>query len=163
MKKIVTLILTISLFSCQQHNSNNETNLQNRIDSLETKLAETYKPGFGEFMGYVQAHHAKLWYAGENNNWDLAKFEIDEIKETMDAIKQYETDRKETQLLPMIYPALVSVDSAIDKKDPSLFKSSFTTLTNTCNACHQAAQFGFNVVKVPEDQMFSNQDFKPRK
>ncbi len=162
MKKILTFILTISLFSCQQH-SNNETVLQNHIDSLETKLSETYKPGFGEFMGYVQAHHAKLWYAGENGNWDLANFEMDEIRETIENLKKYETDRKEVQLIPMIYPALDSVTSAINKKNPTQFKSSFTMLTNTCNACHQAANFGFNVVKVPDSQMFSNQDFKPKK
>ena len=112
-------------------------------------------------MGYVQAHHAKLWYAGENANWKLANFEMDEIRETIDNIKKYETDRPETKLISMIYPPLDSVTSAINLKNVTRFKNSFTQLTNTCNACHQAAKFEFNVVKVPTAQMFANQDFKP--
>ncbi len=160
MKKIFIIFTLFSLFSCQQHSSN-EAVLQNRIDSLESKLADTYKPGFGEFMGYVQAHHAKLWYAGENKNWKLAGFEMDEIRETIENIKKYETDRKETQLISMIYPPLDSVTSAINLKNVTQFKNSFTQLTNTCNACHQAARFEFNVVKIPDSQMFANQDFKP--
>ena len=161
MKKIFIIFTLISLFSCQQHNTN-ETILQNQIDSLENKLASTYKPGFGEFMSNVQAHHAKLWYAGENANWKLANFEMDEIKETFEDIKKYETDRPETQLISMIYPSLDSVTSAIDNKNITQFKNSFTQLTNTCNACHQAAKFEFNVVKNPTSQMFANQDFKPK-
>lgn len=160
MKKVLIVFTVFILFSCQQHNGN-EAVMQNRIDSLESKLANTYKPGFGEFMSYVQSHHAKLWYAGENKNWKLANFEMDEIRETIDDIKKYETDRKETQLISMIYPALDSVTSAINLKNVTQFKSSFTQLTNTCNACHQAAKFEFNVVKVPTTQMFTNQDFKP--
>ena len=160
MKKIFIILTAISLFSCKQHSAN-EAVLQNRIDSLEAKLSETYKPGFGEFMSYVQAHHAKLWYAGENKNWKLANFEMDEIREAIEDIKTYETDRNETKLISMIYPALDSVTSAIDLKNVVKFKTSYTQLTNTCNACHQAAKFEFNVVKIPESQMFANQDFKP--
>ena len=160
MKKILIILTVIGLFSCNQKSSN-EAELQNKIDSLESKLANTYKPGFGEFMSIIQAHHAKLWYAGENQNWDLANFEMDEIKETFDNIKKYETDRNETQLISMINPPLDSVISAINMKNVAQFKNNYTQLTSTCNACHVAAKFGFNVVKVPEAVMFPNQDFKP--
>jgi hypothetical protein len=42
---------------------------------------ESYEPGLGEFMTATQLRHAKLWFAGKQNNWDLAAYEIDEIKE----------------------------------------------------------------------------------
>lgn len=42
---------------------------------------EPYQPGLGEFMTATQLRHAKLWFAGEQNNWDLAAYEIDEVKE----------------------------------------------------------------------------------
>ncbi len=133
------------------------------MDSLESKLADTYKPGFGEFMSSIQAHHAKLWFAGQNENWQLCDFEIHEIMENIEDIKKYETDRKESQLIDMINPAIDTLNAAIQRKDPVLFKNSFVLLTNTCNNCHKAVQFGFNVVKIPETQTFSNQDFKLNK
>ena len=161
MKKIFILpVIIISIISCSQQSSNTQS-LQNQIDSLQEKLSQVYKPGFGEFMGYIQAHHEKLWYAGQHENWKLAGFEMDEIKETFENIQKYETDRPETKLLPMIKASLDSVTTAIGQQNPAKFKNSFTMLTNTCNTCHLAAKFEFNVVKIPDMQTFSNQDFKP--
>lgn len=159
MKEIVLIALIVGLWGCGQPTKNSQ-NLQNRIDSLEQKLDNSYKPGFGEFMSGIQTHHSKLWFAGQNQNWKLADFEIHEIMEAIEDIQKYETDRKESQLIGMINPAIESINQAIKQKNPALFKSSFTYLTNTCNSCHRAANFEFNVVKIPDSQPFSNQDFK---
>lgn len=157
--KQIFIVLIFGLFACTQR-TNNTPVLQNRIDSLEQKLSEMYKPGFGEFMSEIQAHHSKLWFVGENQNWKLADFEIHEIMEAIEDIQKYQTGRKESQMIGMINPAIDSVNNAIRQKNPVLFKSSYTFLTNTCNNCHRAAEFEFNVVKIPETQPFSNQDFK---
>ena len=63
-------------------------------------------------------------------------------------------------MIGMINPALDSVNNAIQQKSAALFKSGYILLTNTCNNCHHAADFEFNVVKIPNSQPFSNQDFK---
>lgn len=159
MRQIFFFILTFGLFACNQQTENTKV-LQNRIDSLESKLAQTYKPGFGEFMSGIQAHHSKLWFAGQNENWKLADFEVHEIMEAIEDIQKYQTERKESQMAGMIVPALDSVNAAIQQKNPDQFKSSYTLLTNSCNNCHRAANFEFNLVKIPDSQPFSNQDFK---
>jgi len=42
------------------------------------KSQETgYVPGLGELMAGQQVRHAKLWFAGENENWRLAAYEVD--------------------------------------------------------------------------------------
>jgi hypothetical protein len=152
-------VLTFGLFACNQPADNSQA-LQTRMDSLEKKLDGTYKPGFGEFMSSIQVHHAKLWFAGQNENWKLADFEMHEIKEAVDAIGKYETEREESKKVGMISPALDSMDIAIQQKNAALFKSSYISLTNTCNNCHHAVNFEFNVVKIPDSPPFSNQDFK---
>jgi len=159
MKQTVFILLTVWLFSCNQPTDNTKL-LQSRIDSLETKLADMYKPGFGEFMSSIQAHHSKPWFAGQNENWKLADFEVHEIMEAIENIQKFQIQRKESQMIGMINPALDSVNNAIQQKNAALFKSSYTLLTNTCNNCHHAADFEFNVVKIPNSQPFSNQDFK---
>jgi hypothetical protein len=152
-------VITIVASSCKQQTESTRA-LQSRIDSLEKKLAATYKPGFGEFMSSIQVHHAKLWFAGQNQNWELADFEMHEIGETLDAIKEYQTEREEAKKIDMLKPSLDAVKDAIEKKDPTLFNSSYLLLTTTCNNCHKAVNFGFNVVKVPDTPPFSNQAFK---
>jgi len=161
MKQSFTLFIAVCLLiiSCKQPGNSNAA-LQSRIDSLEKKLTTTYKPGFGEFMSSIQVHHAKLWFAGKNKNWELADFEIHEIGETLDAIKEYQNEREESKKVDMLKPALDAVNDAIQKKDSSLFNSSYLLLTTTCNNCHKAVNFGFNVVKIPETSPFSNQAFK---
>jgi len=159
MKQLLLIVLIAGICGCSQPTKNLQ-NLQIRIDSLEQKLDNSYKPGFGEFMSGIQAHHSKLWFAGQNQNWKLADFEIHEIMEAIDDIQKYEIDRKESQLIGMINPAIDSINQAIKKENLALFKSSFTYLTNTCNSCHRAASFEFNVVKIPDSLPFSNQDFK---
>jgi hypothetical protein len=159
MKQAILILLIAGICGCNRPTTNSQ-NLQNQIDSLEQKLANSYKPGFGEFMSGIQAHHSKLWFAGQNQNWKLANFEINEIMEAIEDIQKYETDRKESQLIGMINPAIDSINQAIKQKNPALFRSSFTYLTKTCNSCHLAANFEFNVVKIPDSLPFSNQDFK---
>jgi hypothetical protein len=159
MKQIVIILLTLGFFACNEHTDNTQV-LQNRIDSLETKLADSYKPGFGEFMTGIQAHHSKLWFAAQNENWKLADFEVHEIIEAIEDIQKYQTERKESKMIGMIDPALDSVTKAIDQKNSAMFKSSYILLTNTCNSCHRETDFEFNIVKIPTNQPFSNQEFK---
>lgn len=137
--------------------------MQATIDSLQKQLNETYKPGFGEFMSGIQTHHAKLWFAGQDQNWPLADFEVHEIQESLDAIQKYCSDRPEVKAIGMINPPIDSVINAIRQKNTELFRSSFMLLTNTCNNCHKATEHGFNVVTVPTSLPVVNQDFKPAK
>jgi hypothetical protein len=160
MRIILIALLAFSILSCNQRVNNSEV-ADARIDSLETKISDIYKPGFGEFMSGIQAHHSKLWFAGQNQNWKLADFEIHEILESITDIQKYQAERKESMLIQMIIPALDSVTIAIQQKNAALFIISYTSLTNTCNKCHQATDFEFNIVKIPDNQTFSNQNFKP--
>jgi hypothetical protein len=159
MKPIFILFIVCIIASCKQPGDSSAA-LQAKVDSLENKLKNTYKPGFGEFMSSIQIHHAKLWFAGKNQNWELADFEMHEIDEAIDDIKTFQTEREESKQVDMLKPALDAVNDAIQKKDSILFNSSYLLLTNTCNNCHKAVNFSFNVVKVPDAPPFSNQAFK---
>lgn len=160
MKLYILLVTTFAVFTACEQPNNDRQQLEAKIDSLQNNLDKAYKPGFGEFMSSIQAHHAKLWFAGEAENWKLADFEMGEIKEALDGIKQYNADRAEAKSIPMIQPALDSMENAIRQKDLKLFKNNYTILTNTCNNCHHATNHEFNIIKVPTQMPFSNQIFK---
>lgn len=165
MAKNITLILLMNiavLTSCNT-NSTDISVLQGRVDSLQKQLDSAYKPGLGEFMSGIQVHHAKLYYAGTAANWKLANFEAGEIKETLEDVEKYCQDRPEVQSLPMIQPAMDSINAAIRVQSLINFKSAFLLLTNTCNNCHRATQHEFNVIKIPDSPPFTNQEYtKPR-
>ena len=158
MKKLFFSLTLVSLVACS-NNSDQISEMQKRLDSLQVIVNDSYKPGFGEFMTNVQIHHAKLWFAGTNQNWELAEFEIQEIKESLEDIQKFQSEREETKTLPIIFAPLDSVQQAIDKKNLNQFKQGFDLLTNTCNTCHQAVHNEFNKIKIPDSPPFSNQKF----
>jgi hypothetical protein len=160
MKYLPFVFLVFYLISCNQQQESERIVLQNQIDSLRSRLDSAYTPGLGEFMLSIQMHHAKIWFAGKNGNWDLANFEIDEIRETIGDINKYCTDRPEISSLPMIDQPLDSLKLAITKKNIEAFKSSFILLTNTCNNCHKVTKHGFNVIKIPDIPPVTNQVFE---
>tara|TARA_R110001592_G_scaffold342014_3_gene631529 strand:- start:2254 stop:2745 length:492 start_codon:yes stop_codon:yes gene_type:complete len=160
MKNILLLGLICILFSCQPKVDDHSKELQNQINNLKSELSETYKPGFGEFMGNIQVHHSKLWFSGKNENWELANFEINEIKEALEDIEKYQSERTESKYIPMINPALDSVSNAIQQKNLIQFERSYKLLTNTCTSCHQATNHEFIQITIPSQQNFSNQRFK---
>ena len=150
----------LMMFAACNQQAGDLQKLKAKIDSLQNQVNYSYKPGFGEFMSSIQVHHNKLWFAGQNQNWKLADFEMHEIMETIEDIRKYQSERKESQLIGMLNPALDSMNMSIHQQNPAQFKSSYTLLTNSCNNCHRTAEFEFNVVKIPENPPFSNQDFK---
>ena len=105
-------------------------------------------------------HHAKLWYAGINDNWKLAQYEIDELKERFEQARTIETSRPEVKMIPMMYPSIDSINDAISRKNLDQFKSGFKLLTASCNSCHSANNFEFNIITIPTAPPVSNQDFK---
>lgn len=126
-----------------------------------------YVPGLGEIMSGQQMRHAKLWLAGEAGNWELVRYEIDELDEGFgDAIACHPTHRNTdlplAELIPqMMREPIAALRRASDARDRAAFEQAFDALTDGCNGCHRATNFGFNVVTRPTSNPFVNQDFAP--
>jgi hypothetical protein len=127
-----------------------------------------YTPGLGELMSLQQLRHDKLWRAGQTGNWELASYELDELGEGFDDVVLYHPTHKDSPLkLSDIVPKIMGqpiqkTRAAIEAKDAQAFSDAFDALTAGCNSCHQATNFGFNVVRRPSDAAwFGNQDFAP--
>ncbi len=158
--KYLVIVPLFMVAGCSGSDSNDK--LQAQVDSLNSRLTQTYKPGLGEFMLGIQMHHAKIWFAGKNQNWPLADFEVGEIKETLEDVKKYCTDRPEIKSLPVIEPPLDSLSKAIKAQNLKQFENSYVLLTNSCNSCHRSTNHGFNVIKTPDAPPVTNQEFKAK-
>jgi hypothetical protein len=119
-------------------------------------------------MAFQQMRHDKLWRAVQAENWPLAAYELDELSEGFDDVVAFHPTHKDSpmklsDLVPKIMAQpLRSSRAAIDAKDPRAFGDAFDALTAACNSCHQATNFGFNVVRRPPDDVwFGNQEFAP--
>jgi hypothetical protein len=125
-----------------------------------------YAPGLGEIMSLQQMRHAKLWFAGETQNWALADYELDEMEEGFSDAAKYHESHKASPISiveaipPIMGKPLKEMRAAIDAKDEARFVSAFDGLTAACNTCHRATDFSFNVVVRPAgNSTFVNQNF----
>ena len=135
-------------------------------DQSAGKSQATYTPRLAEIMISTQLRHFKLWYAGRVGNWDLAKYELAQIRASLaDAPKYY--PNVPAADMGMLEQPEGEVSSAIDAKDSANFAKAFGRLTAACNSCHEATGFRFIEIREPrlspiETSPFSDQMFSPQ-
>ena len=157
---IVSILLTLPSAACRQPASAPAATATNAS-------AEAYAPGLGEIMTLQQMRHTKLWLAGEAGNWDLAAYEIKELGEGFDDVVKFHPTHEESPVAPkdaiprMMTVPLMELGAAVNKKDAKGFEQAYDTLTDACNDCHQATNFGFNRVQRPAMNPYPNQVFAP--
>jgi len=115
------------------------------------------KPGgaVSDLMLATQLRHIKLWFAGRLLNWQLAAYELDQVKSRL---------REAAALSPASPPdrtaePVESLRKAIDTKDTPGFVKAYTELTNACTACHRASGRGYISIQVPVTSPFSDELF----
>jgi hypothetical protein len=136
----------------------------------DTYSSIPFRPGLGELMtAFVQPRHTKLGLAGAAGNWDLAAYELDELRDTFDGVGKLILKHGQL-LIPQAIAATVkqpldALDVAIKAKDSAGFTKAYADLATACNACHLSAGHPMIVIKVPDvlGTAFPDQDFSPKK
>jgi hypothetical protein len=103
--------------------------------------------GFDVAMAETGYRYGELYWAGQDRNWDYAKYQAEKIRT---AVRNgVERRPKRAQSAQMLEGALPGVEEAITAKDPALFAERFDALTTTCNACHHAERVPFVHIRRP--------------
>jgi len=128
------------------------------VDSLKAQT-----PGLGEYMTTIQLHVSKLWFAGQASNWKLAKYELDELAETMETAELLHARRNDvdvSSVLRSIRLTLVPLfDRSLVKKSPRAFGNAYNQALATCNGCHRPAGYEFIHIVAPTREPVSNQQW----
>jgi len=125
-----------------------------------TPTNEPSLPLLGDIMNALQTRHMKLWFAGKALNWELAAYELRQLKSgLLEAAVMYE-GIPVTNVTTMIDP-VQSVADAIAAKNSKRFAKTVGELTEGCNGCHKSMERGFIVMRLPKASPFSNQVFPP--
>jgi hypothetical protein len=119
-----------------------------------------YKPPLGDIMGKIQLRHIKLWFAGKLANWELAAYEADEIRASLESAADLYRGIP-VELITNTAEPILEIGKAIEAKDSTMFAQAYADLTAACNACHVGIGRGFIVMQVPTASPFSDQTFAP--
>jgi hypothetical protein len=132
-------------------------------DQSAGRSQQPYLPTLADIMGVTQLRHFKLWYAGEVDNWDLAKYELGQIKTSIHDASQHFPNIPAADMTIMTGP-VQEVQEAIEAKSRTKFVKAFEKVTSACNNCHTSANVGFIIIRVPRTSPmmtspFSDQSF----
>jgi hypothetical protein len=118
-------------------------------------------------VGY---HYANLWFAGQKQNWPLAKFYYDETRSHLNWAVRIIPVRKTRAgdevdlkaILQAVDTSLLSeVGKAIDEKDREKFRLPYRRSLEGCYACHKAAEKPCLRPQIPEAPAVAIINFKP--
>ncbi len=126
----------------------------------------SYRAGLGDLMtAYVQPRHAKLGFAGREENWPYAAYEAHELQETVERIAKAVPKYREFSIPDLIGSTvtqpLQAAERAAKADDVAGFATAYEQLTAACNTCHQSTGHAEIVIQAPTAPAFPNQDFRP--
>jgi hypothetical protein len=94
-----------------------------------------------------------LGRAMQAKRWDLAGFELGELRETFDDVPTAELPHDVKADIPQLAKGFVPVieaalQDAVTKRDPAGAATAFATASQACNGCHQAS--GRKFIEIPD-------------
>jgi heme exporter protein D len=142
--------------------------LQDLLKRAQSDLAATKEsaPGLGDYMTTVQLHAGKLWFASKASNWELAEYELGELKETMEAAKTLNAEKNGVKISNVLDSVLqtqiAQLAESIKRKSQAEFQKSYDDTLSACNGCHTESGYKFIHITRPTAPPVTNQNWKMR-
>jgi heme exporter protein D len=152
----------------RDRNDREVASLQNSLKRAQADLASTKElaPGLGEYMTTIQLHAGKLWFAAKVSNWELAQYELDELKETMEAAMALNAEKNGVKISSVLDSVLqtqvAELDQSIKSKSSTEFQKSYDEALSACNGCHTEAGYKFIHIVRPTAPPVTNQSWEMR-
>jgi hypothetical protein len=106
-----------------------------------------YVPRLGDIMNAVQARHIKLSFAGKSLNWDLAAYELAQLRASLIEAAVLYSGSPVSNVTTMA-AQVDTISGAIEARDSKRFSKTVGELTQACNACHKSMDRGYIVMRV---------------
>lgn len=148
-KSIIPLLLLLLMVSCHNKSTKNPQGKWIKGSSKEQlQLIEKQFRGFDMAMVETGYRYQELYWAGQDENWDYANYQIDKIRRAVENGLERRPKRAKSSEHFLTH-AIPEMKKAINKKDTILFNESFNMLTNSCMSCHKMEKVPYFKVKKP--------------
>jgi hypothetical protein len=138
--------------------------LRAELDALKAKA-----PDQSHAMKDVAYHFSNLWFAGQKQNWPLAKFYLDETRShlrwAVRIIPVRKTKAGDLDLKGILDGVdssfLTAVDRAVSAADLNGFTTAYRQTLEGCYSCHTAAEKPYLRLHIPEQPEARMIEFAP--
>jgi hypothetical protein len=149
MKWSISIIALLLLWSC---GNKQEQSAQGKwIEGTEQEKLETIENQFRGFdMAMVETgyRYQELYWAGQDENWEYADYQIEKIRKAIENGLE-RRPRRAKSADHFLTVALPEMEKALEKRDTVVFNKNFQMLTNSCISCHAMEKVPHFTVKKP--------------
>lgn len=140
--------------------------INNYSDEDKFKVLGDIQPGLGVIMQEIGRRMTAIFYAARGGNWDLANYQLKELREAQEVAETTRPNRKDALvsfedsfLGDEENAAEGTLQDAINKKNFAVFNRSFKSALDGCNGCHQATGFAYIKYRLPKSSELPLQFF----
>lgn len=148
--------------------------LSREVDALKTlkgeatevreELYEEEEFEVAVYMNRLQLYSAKLYFAGEAGNDELAHFYLHELEEVIEEVVEAKISDEgipvSANMKTYGEPAIKMLEQALENEQGISFESAYENLVTSCNSCHIATKHEFIRIRKPQSLPLDNQDFE---
>jgi len=146
MKITVVIVLFTGIFSCSRNNPQGEWIVGSKEEQVI--ITEKHFRGLDVAMLEIGHRYQELYWAGQDENWEYASYQLDKIKLTLANAIERRPLREESgdYFLKNDLPGMAD---AVSKMDSAVFNNAFRVFTISCNSCHAKEKVSYFNVQVP--------------
>lgn len=154
MRALLLSTCFLLLFSCAEQQNEHKQEVvqgewikgteQEKLDIIEEQFA-----GFSTTMVEVAYRYQELYWAGQDENWEYADYQLEHIEEAMEEGFVRRPSRERASEHFMTY-TIIEMETAIESGDKELFNEKFEQMRRDCKSCHNMEKVPFIDVTIPK-------------
>jgi DNA-binding transcriptional MerR regulator len=146
--KLTILFFSLILVSCE---SEPKKIKENWIQGSEYEKIQTIEKQFRGFdMAMVETgyRYQELYWAGQDQNWEYADYQIEKIRKAIENGLERRPKRAKSaeHFLTVVLPEM---KKSLKERDTLVFNENFQMLTNNCVSCHAMEKVPHFIVQKP--------------
>jgi len=151
MKRITALVLLAAFFAACSSTNQKELPSGEWLPADASSFVEAVErqfDGFSRTMKEVAYRYDELYWAGLDENWEYADYQLEHIEEAIEKGFERRPERR-TNSEEFLGVPTEFMQQAIDSKDLAAFERNFIVYTAGCNSCHIKEDVSFINVVLP--------------
>jgi hypothetical protein len=158
-----SIILAVALIALPGLASSQDDTAESELEALRQQVEELRNLAVrtqSHVMVDVEYHFSNLWYAGHNDQWELAAFYLRETDSHLRwtvrirPVRSIRGSGGSVELQPfqerIEQSGLSQLENAIENEDIDAFENAYTSTMTECYACHLASGFSYLEPHIPE-------------
>jgi hypothetical protein len=118
-----------------------------RFQQIERQLR-----GFDKTMVEVGYRFTELYFAGQDQNWDYAQYQIEKL-ETALRLGLERRPKRAASAQSFFSESLPAMQEVVEKADSELFQAEIERLRSACMNCHVLEEVPYFTVELPEHRL----------